>query len=84
MPRTREFIPAYEAVRILEAGGYTVEQYGGGRYGVQDPTFDPEPLPYSLKELRTLARCVRTCWESSQQFHHAVLTGNHPVCTITP
>jgi hypothetical protein len=83
MPRTRDFIPANEAVSILEVCGYTVERYGGGKYGVGDP-LEPEPLPYTLKQLRSLARCIRTCWESSQQFHHAVLTGNHPVCTIYP
>jgi hypothetical protein len=83
MPRSREFIPADEAVHILEVCGYTVERYGGGRYGVGD-TLDPEPLPFTLKQLRSLARSVRACWESQQKFHHAVLTGDHPICTIYP
>jgi hypothetical protein len=84
MPRTREFIPADEAVSILEVCGYTVRRYGGGQYGVDDPLAVGGEMMYTLKQLRSLARCVRACWESSQQFHHAVLTGDHPICTIFP
>lgn len=81
MPRSREFLPVDEAIRILEDSGYRVERHGR-LYDVCDPYGTTNF--YKVASVRMLARQL---WLSVGVLHNlqrSGLTTQHPGATIYP
>ncbi len=82
MPRSREFLPVDEAIRILEDSGYRVERHGMGLYYVRDP-FGTTNF-YKLATIRMLARQLWLSVSVLRNLSRSGLTTSHPGATIYP
>ena len=82
MPRSREFLPVDEAIRILEDSGYGVDRHGMGLYYVRDP-FGTTNF-YKLATIRMLARQLWLSIGVLRNLQRSGLTTQHPGATIYP
>lgn len=81
MPRSREFLPVDEAIRILEDSGYRVER-GDRLYHVVDPY--GKQVWYGVSGIRILARHLWLSVGVLRNLARSGLTTGHPAGTIAP
>ena len=81
MPRSREFLPVDEAIRILEDSGYRVERHGR-LYHVCDPYGTANF--YKVASVRMLARQLWLSVSVLRNLSRSGLTISHPGATIYP
>ena len=81
MPRSREFLPVDEAIRILEDSGYRVER-GDRLYHVADPY--GTKVWYTVSGIRVLARHLWLSVGVLRNLARSGLTTSHPGATIVP
>lgn len=83
MAKSENFLTVGQAITLLEAAGYRVENHGNKNYMITDPAPGGTRM-LRLAGLRVLARTVRASYVALHNMQQNGLTTSHPGATIYP